>query len=313
MWARRADVAQSITEQHVNPRYLEDSTLDAAISASTDFATVLEGAVAVVIVTPSNLLRQFADDIKPFVSDETPIIIASKGVEENTALLPIEVFAEVMGNEERIAVLSGPTHAEEVIKGIPSGAVIACANPETGEFARSLFDTNTFRVYLSDDCVGVELCAAYKNVIAIAVGVAYGMGMGDNTAAMVITRGMAEMSRLAEACGANPLTVMGLAGAGDLVVTCMSRHSRNSTFGRELAQGTTLEEYITRTHMVVEGALACKTIAPLGVKHNVELPLCQMVREVVWGGVSALDAAKLLVERPETTEFWGLNLASPSA
>jgi len=313
MWARKQEVADAITNEHRNPRYLSDSVLHEAIVASTSMQQVLEGAQAVVVVTPSSMLREFAEQMKPYLAADTPIVIASKGVEEGTALLPMDIFEQVVGNLDRLAVLSGPTHAEEVIKRIPSGAVVASPSLETREFFAGLFTTPRFRLYISEDYVGVEICAAYKNVIAIAVGIAYGMGLGDNTAAMVITRGMAEMSRLVEACGANPLTVMGLAGAGDLVVTCTSRHSRNSTFGRELAQGTTLDEYVERTHMVVEGAVACKTILPLGQRYGVELPLCQMVEAVVWEGTDSAQAALELINRPQTTEFWGLDLATPSA
>ena len=242
----------------------------------------------------------------PLVDAETPIVICSKGVEEGTGLLPIQVFEEVLGNISRLAALSGPNHAEEVILGVPAGTVIASPSEATACYFRDLFTTAYFRCYTSFDYVGVELCAAFKNVIAIAVGASYGVGYGDNTAAMIMTRGMAEMSRLVKACGGDALTVMGLAGAGDLIATCTSEHSRNRTFGKALAQGATLGGFEKRTHMVVEGAVACQTICPLAEKHQVELPITTAVRALVWEGAPIEPLAANLFKRPLTTEFWGL-------
>lgn len=307
-WARRPEVADSINFDHRNPRYLTDVVLSDRISATLSYRDSLAGADACVIVTPSNALRNVGRAIADFVGSELPVIICSKGVEEGTGLLPIELMAEEIGNPDRIAVLSGPNHAEEVIKGIYSATVIASSSPETAVFFRDLFATESFRAYTSDDPVGVELCAAFKNVIAIAVGVSYGMGLGDNTAAMLITRGLAEMSRMVVACGGQALTCMGLAGAGDMVVTCMSEHSRNRRFGeRYIAKGKTVEDFSAETHMVVEGALACKTLKTLSAKHEVELPITDIVRSIVWEGVDVRKAASQLSDRPLTTEFYGLS------
>lgn len=306
MWARKEEVARSITEEHRNPRYLSGVMLADAISATSDLAECSQGAEALVIVTPSRLMRQFAEDLAPLVDAETPIVICSKGVEEGTGLLPVQVFEEVLGNISRLAALSGPNHAEEVILGAPAGTVIASPSEATACYFRDLFTTAYFRCYTSFDYVGVELCAAFKNVIAIAVGASYGVGYGDNTAAMIMTRGMAEMSRLVKACGGDALTVMGLAGAGDLIATCTSEHSRNRTFGKALAQGATLGGFEKRTHMVVEGAVACQTICPLAEKHQVELPITTTVRALVWEGAPIEPLAANLFKRPLTTEFWGL-------
>ena len=299
MWARKAQVAQGITQAHRNPRYLSGIMLAESICATDDLAQCVNGAEAIVMVTPSRLTRSFAEQLKPLISSDTPIVLCSKGVEEGSGMVPMQVF-------DRLAALSGPNHAEEVVVGVPAGTVIASPNTEIACYFRDLFTTPTFRCYTSEDYIGVELCAAFKNVIAIAVGASYGMGYGDNTAAMLMTRGMAEMSRLVTACGGKALTVMGLAGAGDLIATCTSEHSRNRTFGKALAQGGTLEAYEERTHMVVEGALACKTICPLAQRYNVELPIATAVRSIVWEH-GALDAIALeLFSRPLTTEFWGL-------
>ena len=196
LWARTPEVASAINEEHRNPRYLSDYRLPSAIRATADYACACDGAEAVVIVTPSAALRSVAADLRELIAPATPIVICSKGVEEKTGLLPIDTFAAELGGAGRMAVLSGPTHAEEVICRKPSAAVVASADEGTALFFRDLFATRFFRTYTSDDPVGVELCAAFKNVIAIAVGISYGMGFGDNTAAMLITRGLAEMSRM---------------------------------------------------------------------------------------------------------------------
>lgn len=304
LWARKPEVCDGINNQHRNPRYLMDSLVNERVHASNDYEAVLCGSEAVVIVTPSSIMRDVARDIRPFVTFETPIIICSKGVEAETGLLPVEVFGQELDNESRLAALTGPNHAEEVIKGIASGTVVASSNRDTALFFQELFATDTFRTYVSDDVLGAEICAAFKNVIAIAVGASYGIGLGDNTAALIMTRGLAEMSRLVEACGGTAMTCLGLAGVGDLIATCTSEHSRNRTFGYRLATGTTLEQYREETHMVVEGALACKTIDALAKAHQVELPITEMVRSVLWEQADFHEAANALFERSLKPEFY---------
>ena len=233
LWARNAEVVSTVNALHHNPRYLADVELSENIHATLSYTEAVENVEAIVIVTPSGLLRNVAQSLDAHVSENMPIIICSKGVEEGSGLLPIEIFESELGGVERLAVLSGPNHAEEVIKGIYSATVIASSSEKTACFFQDLFATDTFRTYISDDSCGVELCAAFKNVIAIAVGLSYGLGFGDNTAALLITRGLAEMGRLVNACGGNAITCMGLAGTGDLIATCMSKHSRNRSFGEK--------------------------------------------------------------------------------
>lgn len=306
LWARKPEVASAINEEHFNPRYLTDSVLSENIVATTSVADACLRAKAIVVVTPSSVMASMAQQLDACVDADTPVVICSKGVEADTGCLPVEVFAREMGNIDRFAVLSGPNHAEEVVKGIPAGTVIASSSDKTASFFQDLFATLTFRTYVSSDVKGVELCAAFKNVIAIAVGMSYGLGFGDNTASLILTRGMAEMSRLVSASDGNPLTCMGLAGTGDLVATCMSRHSRNRTFGTLIAQGTTLEQYQADTHMVVEGALACKTLETLSKQYSVELPITTIVRKVVWEGYDLKSAIALLEERPLKQELYGI-------
>lgn len=305
LWARKPEVVRTINAEHYNPRYLSDEKLSENIVATLSYKDALLRAQAAVIVTPSNLMRGVARALNEVVDDQFPLIICSKGVEEGSGLLPVEVFASEMGNPDRLAVLSGPNHAEEVIRNVPSGTVIASSSLETASFFQELFATDTFRTYTSDDVLGVELCAAFKNVIAIAVGVSYGIGFGDNTAAMLMTRGLAEMSRLVVKCGGQAITCMGLAGTGDLIATCTSQHSRNRRFGEMVAKGGTLEEFSAQTHMVAEGALACKTLQTLAQAHGVELPITDMVRAVVWEGEKPRIAATELLNRPLKAEFYG--------
>lgn len=304
LWARKQEVCDGINGSHRNPRYLVNEPVHARVRASSRYDEVLSGAEAVVVVTPSYILRQVARDIAPHIDGCVPIAICSKGVEAQTGRLPVEIFEEEAGNRARIAALTGPNHAEEVIRGIASGTVIASENADTARFFQELFATEAFRTYVSDDIVGAEVCAAFKNVIAIAVGAAYGFGLGDNTAALIMTRGLAEMSRLVEACGGTPMTCMGLAGVGDLIATCTSEHSRNRTFGYRMAQGVTLEQYKAETHMVVEGALACKTLGALAEAHDVELPITEMVRSVLWEGADPRSAAASLFDRSLKPEFY---------
>ncbi len=306
LWARKPEVVKGINAEHRNPRYLSDVELHESIVATLSYRDTLLRARAAVVVTPSNLMRGVARALADAVDADFPVIICSKGVEEGSGLLPVEVFEAEMGNPARLAVLSGPNFASEVIRGIPTGTVVASPDEGTATFFQELFATDAFRTYASDDVIGVELCAAFKNVIAIAVGVSYGIGFGDNTAAMLMTRGLAEMSRLVVRCGGQAITCMGLAGAGDLVATCTSEHSRNRRFGKMIAEGGTLDEFVERTHMVVEGALACKTLETLADAYGVELPITDVVRSVVWEGADPRDVAKTLTSRPLTTEFHGL-------
>ena len=303
---RKPEVASSINDSHVNPRYLSDQIMHRNITATCDIDLALLGADCVVVVTPSSIIRKVASELGTKLSAEIPVIICSKGVEEESGLLPIEVFEAEIGNKERLAVLSGPNHAEEVMQKIFSATVIASESKECCDFFQEIFATDFFRTYISDDPFGVELCAAFKNVIAIAVGISYGIGMGDNTAALLMTRGQAEMSRLVSACSGNPITCMGLAGTGDLIATCTSPHSRNRKFGELIARGGSLEQFVSETHMVVEGAYAAQTLRTLALMYKVELPITDVVYSIVWEGVNPKEAVRQLAARPLSTEFYGI-------
>ena len=231
LWSREVEIAEGINASHQNPMYLPDIVLTPQVFATPDMEQALLGAEAVVMVTPSIGVRETAESMKPHLPSDTPVVILSKGVEGGSNMLMTEVLEDVLANKKRVAGLSGPNHAEEVSKGIPSATVVAAYEPSVGELFQDIFMTPFFRVYTNPDVVGVELCGASKNVVAIAAGMCDGLGYGDNTKATLMTRGLAEMTRLGCKLGANQLTYMGLAGMGDLIVTCTSRHSRKRGLG----------------------------------------------------------------------------------
>ncbi|MDR2714885.1 MAG: NAD(P)-dependent glycerol-3-phosphate dehydrogenase [Coriobacteriales bacterium] len=306
LWARNPELAQEINETKSNPRYLSGVAFPQTVTATSDLAEALNGAEAVVFATPSKAVREMAHAIASnnLLTQDTPTVILSKGIEHETGLFLLDVLADELGNKERLAVLSGPNHAEEVARDFLSATLIAAQNEEVARFFQEALTTPQFRVYTSTDVTGVQLCGAAKNVIAIAAGVVAGKGLGDNTMAMIITRGLAEISRLVEAAGGLPQTCMGLAGMGDLIVTCTSEHSRNRSFGVALAQGISLEEYERTAHMVVEGALACRTIPQLAKKYDVEMPISNRVYDVVWGEQQLDDMIVDLMGRPAKPEFY---------
>ena len=308
LWSRESEIADGINATQSNPVYLPSVVLSPTVFASPDMEKTLSGVEAVVMVTPSVGVRETAEAMKPYLSSKTPVVILSKGVEGGTNLLMTEVLDDVLGARERIAGLSGPNHAEEVSRGIPSATVVAAYAPAVGDLFQDIFMTPFFRVYTNPDVVGVELAGASKNVVAIGAGMSDGLGYGDNTKATLMTRGLAEMSRLGTAVGANPLTYMGLAGMGDLIATCTSRHSRNRNLGELIAKGGTIEEFYEKTHMVAEGAVACITVDELGKREGLELPITHQVRAILYEGMPVSSAEKALLGRGAKDELHGLGL-----
>ncbi len=308
LWAREPEIADGVNTEHRNPLYLRDVALHDSVRASADIEQAVRGAEACVMVTPSVGVRETALAMRPFLDSDTPVVILSKGVEQDSLMLMTEVLVDVFGGRERIAGLSGPNHAEEVSRGVPSATVVASYEPTVGELFQDVFMTPFFRVYTNSDVVGVELCGASKNIVAIAAGMSDGLGYGDNTKASLMTRGLAEMARLGAACGANPLTYMGLAGMGDLIVTCTSRHSRNRGVGEFVAKGGTVKEYTEQTQMVAEGAVACLSVAALGERESVEMPITNMVRKVLYEGLDPHEAGRYLMGREARDELHGMGL-----
>lgn len=301
MWTRDHELAQAINETHRNPKHLPDVDITGVV-ASSDLQTVLSGACAVIFAVPSSFLRQVAIDAAPLIDDDMPTIVLTKGIESHTGFTMLELLDDVLGNANRLACLSGPNHAEEVSRGLPAATVIASTDKGCASFFQEVFNTPTFRVYTSSDVTGVELCAASKNIIAIANGMCCAMHLGDNASAALMTRGLSEVTRLVVALGGEASTCLGLAGVGDLIATCSSPHSRNRSLGEFLVKGGTLEEYESETHMVAEGAIACKTVTDLAREHGVEMPISELVRRVLWEGLNPHETIEILFDRPTKAE-----------
>ena len=303
LWAFLAEEAAAINEQKRNPAFLPHCELE-RVRATNSVAQAVKGCRAAIIATPSFGVASVASQMAPTLPAETPVLVLSKGLDLSSKRPLIDAVAETLGHKERLAVLSGPNHAEELSKGALAGAVVASANIATAEFFQKLLARDFFRLYASDDPLGVSLCGAAKNVIAIACGIARGAGFGDNTVALLMTRGLAEITRLVEACGGKHETCLGLAGVGDLIVTCGSQHSRNGAFGEAFArEGISVADYEARRRMVVEGAHAIDPLLRLAAAHNVELPITSAVRSLLDGETTLEHAACALMERslkPET-------------
>lgn len=307
MWSHDAAPMVEINERHTNSRYLKGYELPREVRATSSHEVALAGVDAVIFAVPSAFLRGVAHDCAPFIRSDVPVLSLAKGIELDTGKLMSDVLADEIGHPERIAALSGPNHAEEICRGRLSAAVIASKDPAAGEFFKALTLSPEFRIYLTADMCGVELCGAMKNVMAIICGIAAGSGFGDNALALIMTRGLAEISRLVHACGGQAMTCMGLAGMGDLIVTCTSHFSRNRTFGEAFSKGESLAAYETRRHMVVEGAAAARSVSALARAKGVDAPLTFALESALYGGVSIKDALAALVDRIPNEEFYGLS------
>ena len=306
LYARRESVAQGICETHRNPQHLPNLQLPHNVRATSSLEEAFAGATEAVWAVPSAFLRSTCVQARPYVDPNLPMLVLTKGIEPGTGLLMVDLVGEVLGNTARIAALSGPNHAEEIAEGKVSAAVIAASDEAIAERFQRLFVSTAFRAYATSDLVGVEVCGAAKNVIAIAAGMTMGLDAGDNTLAVLMTRGLAEIGRIAAACGGDPLTCMGLAGMGDLVVTCTSRHSRNRAFGIAFASGESLASYERRTGMVVEGAQAALSVWELAHKLGVEAPITEAVHAVLYESQGLEEAIDGLLGRRPHEEFYGM-------
>jgi len=299
LWARRPEVAQDINERHTNHEYLPGIRLPGAMRATTDPAEAMDGADAVVFAVPSQTLRANLTGWRDFLPSEATLVSLAKGVELGSLSRMSEVVTEVAGvPASQVAVLSGPNLAKEIAEEQPTATVIACTDQSRAVALQLACTTGYFRVYTNTDLVGAELGGAGKNVIALACGIAAGMGFGDNTRASLITRGLAETARLGVRLGADPLTFAGLAGLGDLVATCSSPLSRNRGFGERLGRGESLAEAEAANHgQIAEGVKSCVSICELAARHEVDVPIADGVRRVCHEGESAAAMAKGLITR----------------
>jgi glycerol-3-phosphate dehydrogenase (NAD(P)+) len=299
--SRRQDVADAINERHENPRYLEGYALHPDLTASTDLAGVVGWADVLVMGVPSAGFRETLVELRPHLRPWVPVVSLSKGLELGTRKRMTEIVEEELPGHP-VGVLTGPNLAKEILAGNAAAAVIAFTDLTIAEKLQGIFSSSLFRVYTNVDVVGCEIAGALKNVIALAAGMADGLGTGDNTRAAVMTRGLAELTRLGVAMGGDPATFSGLAGMGDLLATCMSPQSRNRYVGEQLGRGRSLDEIIEEMNQVAEGVKSARIVLELADQYGVEMPIATEMRACVTEGRSAFDAYRGLVARPATSE-----------
>jgi glycerol-3-phosphate dehydrogenase (NAD(P)+) len=305
VWGRRTEIVEAINDRGENPDYLPGVELPERVRATTDPAEALDSAEYVALAVPSQTLRTNLSEWA--LPPDAVLISLMKGIEMGTCRRMSEVVQEAgRVPEGRIAVLCGPNLAREIAAGQPGAAVAACVDEETARRVQAACMTPYFRVYTNTDVVGCELGGAVKNVVALCVGIAVGLGFGDSTRAMLITRGLAEIARLGAVLGADEHTFAGLAGLGDLVATCSSPLSRNRTFGENLGRGMTLEQVIAVTKQTAEGVKSSEAVLELARKHNVEMPITEMVAAVMHHGMSIEEAMLKLMSRTPKPERYGV-------
>ncbi len=303
MWCRRAEQAQEMNEQHTNEKYLPGVALPLLITVTNDLQEALRDAHFVVLAVPSQTLRENLEQVKPYLAEHAILINTAKGLEVGTNMRLSQVADQVVpGSIDRFVAFYGPSHAEEVGRGLPAAIVATSVNKAVAEDVQDLFMSPALRVYTNDDLIGAEIGGAIKNIIAIATGIAVGLGLGDNAQAALLTRGMAEITRFGTALGADPLTFSGLTGIGDLVVTCTSRHSRNHRCGLALGQGKSLEQILQEMGMVVEGVKTTKATAELAKEMGISMPITDCMYRVLFEHLPVTDAVNELMTRNKKSE-----------
>jgi glycerol-3-phosphate dehydrogenase (NAD(P)+) len=307
LWAHEADVCDSIMHQRVNEKFLPGCRIPESVSASTDLAATIAGAQIVVSVMPSQHCRALFERMRPLLAPHALIVSATKGLEEGSLLRMSEVIAQLLqrddGTVPPIGALSGPSFAQEVARGDPTAITIASHNADLLRTVQEEFSDPAFRVYTNSDVIGVELGGALKNIVAIAAGICDGLGFGHNSVAALITRGLAEMTRLAVACGGRAETMAGLAGLGDLVLTCTGGLSRNRSVGVELGRGQKLAEIIAGMHgMVAEGVFTTSAAVGLAHARGVEMPITEQMHAILHEGKSPREAIQVLMARSGKSE-----------
>jgi glycerol-3-phosphate dehydrogenase (NAD(P)+) len=302
LWGRNAELVSAMTRHRVNATYLPDVPLPAGVAPTASVEEGLDRAEIVVAALPSHGARAVIRSAAPFIHRQALIVSATKGLEQETLLRPSEVIAQEVRGARPIAVLSGPSFAIELARGLPTAVAVACADPVLAEDVQREFRAAYFRLYASTDVAGVEIGGALKNVIAIAAGVVEGLGLGQNALAALITRGLVEITRLACAVGGRRETLAGLSGLGDLVLTCTGSLSRNRHVGVELAHGRSISDVVAGMKMVAEGVRTTGVALALGKKHGIELPIATQMAAVLAGDRSAVVAVEELMLRPQRAE-----------
>jgi glycerol-3-phosphate dehydrogenase (NAD(P)+) len=297
LWARDVDRAEAMERDRVNQRYLPDSAFPESLHVSSDFAAVCEGAQHLLVATPSHAFSETVDRLAPYVTAETGLAWASKGFEPGTGRLLHEVARERLGEDIPLALITGPSFAREVARALPTAVTVAATQPAFGHAWAALLHGHNFRAYYTADLVGAELGGAIKNVLAVACGMADGLGLGENARAALITRGLAEMMRLGRDLGADERTLMGLAGIGDLVLTCTGNQSRNRRLGLALGQGRSVDEAVAEIGQVVEGINTAEEVMRLAERAGVEMPIAEQVHGILFRGWNARKGVQVLMER----------------
>ena len=299
LWARESDGVSDVNTSHRNLRFLPDAELQSSIYATDDLASITDADIVIVAIPTQHIRATLT--AAPLLRNAIVVNVA-KGIEIGTHLRVSEILGDLGLLGDSYTVLSGPSHAEEVVKSMPTTVVVASQDDAAARVVQDVLSTDDFRVYTSDDVIGVEICGALKNVIAIASGVIDGLGMGDNTKAALITRGLAEIARLGVALGATPSTFYGLAGLGDLYVTCSSRHSRNRFVGEELGKGRTLDSILSSMTAVAEGVTTTRAALELAATVGVELPITEKIAGIMFAAEDPRDAIRELMTRPTKDE-----------
>lgn len=304
LWTRRPELAEELNATHRNSGYLGDVELPASIRATSDAAAALDGACTVLLAVPSQTLRANLEQWRNDIGADATLVSLAKGIELDTLMRMSQVIGQVTGADQaRIAVVTGPNLASEVVAEQPAATVVACSDSGRAVTLQRAFSTPYFRPYTNSDVVGAEVGGACKNVIALACGMAVGVGLGENTRAAIITRGLAEVMRLGIALGAKGATLAGLAGVGDLVATCTSPRSRNRSFGERLGKGATMESALEAAGgHVAEGVTSCQSVLALADSYDIEMPLTDAVNRVCHKGLSVVEAIALLLGRSTKPE-----------
>ena len=296
LWARNPDVATAVNEKHENPAYLAGFTLPGSLRATSDLEEATSSAEVLVVGVPSHGFRAVLEQAAPHVPHWIPVVSLTKGLEAGTLFRMTQVIRDVLPGRVA-AALSGPNLAKEIMAGNAAASVIATEDLSVASELQRLLHRGLFRIYTNHDVIGCEVGGALKNVVAIATGIAQGLSVGDNTRAAVISRGLAELTRLGVAMGAEPATLAGLAGMGDLIATCISPLSRNRQVGERLGKGESIDDILASMNMVAEGVKTAHTVMELAAHYDVELPICAEIRRVVSGEISALEAYRGLTRR----------------
>lgn len=304
MWGKNKQSIEEINTYHTNSRYLNEAKLNAAIKATSDMDEAVQFSDTYLIALPTKAVREVVKQIDEKLTGKKTFIHVAKGIENSTFERVSELIEDSLSPEHNggIGVLSGPSHAEEVVIQQPTTVAASSKDPNVSKRIQDLFMNEYLRVYTNDDLVGVELGGALKNIIAVASGIVAGMGFGDNAKAALMTRGLAEISRLGEALGADPMTFLGLGGIGDLIVTCTSTHSRNYTLGYKIGKGKTVDEALSEMNMVAEGFYTTESVYHLAKKKNIDMPITSALYGVLFENVPLEKSLKLLMDRDKKSE-----------